>query len=188
MFPLLPLPSVKKCITLLILLILAWIIFIWVGIEACGFISNTLFTMLKPESAKYLWQQVDLSDLYKYDNGHFLVIMILISIVAVLKTLLFYQIVKILHAKKLSLSQPFNIEMQRFISMVSYLALGIGLFCWRGAEYTKWLVEKGAKMPDIQTLRFGGADVWLFMGVTLFIIAQMFKRGIEIQSENDLTI
>jgi hypothetical protein len=33
-----------------------------------------------------------------------------------------------------------------------------------------------------------GADVWLFMGVTLFVIAQIFRRGIEIQTENELTV
>jgi len=43
-------------------------------------------------------------------------------------------------------------------------------------------------MPDVQYLRLGGADVWLFMGVTLFVIAQIFKRGIEIQTENELTV
>jgi len=44
------------------------------------------------------------------------------------------------------------------------------------------------KMPDTQHLRLGGADVWLFMSVTLFVIAQIFKRGIEIQTENELTV
>lgn len=43
-------------------------------------------------------------------------------------------------------------------------------------------------MPDVQYLGLGGADVWLFMGVSLFVIAQIFKRGIEIQSENELTV
>ena len=43
-------------------------------------------------------------------------------------------------------------------------------------------------MPDIQYLKFGGADVWLFMGIILLVIAQIFKRGVEIQSENELTI
>ena len=43
-------------------------------------------------------------------------------------------------------------------------------------------------MPDTQLLHLGGADVWLFMAVILFIIAQIFKRGIEIQTENELTV
>lgn len=49
-------------------------------------------------------------------------------------------------------------------------------------------MQQEVKMPDVQTLNIGGADVWLFMGITLFIIAQIFKRGIEIQSENELTV
>ena len=48
--------------------------------------------------------------------------------------------------------------------------------------------RQGVEMPDVQHLRIGGSDVWLFMGVILFVIAQIFKRGIEIQTENELTI
>ena len=86
------------------------------------------------------------------------------------------------------MSQPFSPEMGRFIFFASYLALGIGIFCMWGINYGKWLHGQGIKMPPIEDMRLSGADVWLFMGVTLFVIAQMFKRGIEIQSENDLTI
>ena len=43
-------------------------------------------------------------------------------------------------------------------------------------------------MPDVQSLGLGGGDVWIFMGITLLVIAKVFKRGVEIQSENDLTI
>ena len=86
------------------------------------------------------------------------------------------------------MAQPFNKEFGRFIFYVSYLALGIGLFSNWGVNYTDWFVGQGVKMPDIQHLRLGGADVWLFMSVTLFVIAHIFKRGIEIQSENELTI
>jgi hypothetical protein len=43
-------------------------------------------------------------------------------------------------------------------------------------------------MPAIESLRIGGADVWLFMGVTLLVIGQIYKKGIEIQTENELTV
>ena len=86
------------------------------------------------------------------------------------------------------MAQPFNSEVGRFIFALSYLSLGTGLFSWWGVKYAGWLSTKGVTMPDIQNMRLGGADVWLFMGVVLFVIAQIFKRGIEIQTENDLTI
>ena len=172
-----------------ILYVISWIIFIGVGIEAGVFIANAFFRLvLSPDAAKHLWQQVDLSNLYKYDHGYFFVEMLLMSIVAVLRACLFYLIVKILHGKKLDLSQPFSKEVGRFIFKVAYLTLGIGLFSYWGIKYTGWLIKQGVKMPDIQYLRLDGADVWLFMSVTLFVIAQIFKRGIEIQSENELTV
>jgi len=172
-----------------ILYVVSWIILIGVCIEAGGFIFNAFFTLvLNPVDAQYFWKEVDLSGLYKYDPGYFFAETLLISIVAVLRACLFYLIVKVLHDKKLNLSKPFNREMGHFMFKVSYLTLGLGLFSNWGVKYTGWLVGQGVKMPDIQHLRLGGADVWLFMGVTLFVIAQMFKSGIEIQEENDLTV
>ena len=47
---------------------------------------------------------------------------------------------------------------------------------------------QGMPMADLDALNLAGADVWLFMAVILFVIAQIVKRGIELQAENDLTI
>jgi hypothetical protein len=172
-----------------VLYVLSWIIFVGVCIEAGGFISNAVFTLIyNPVGAKHFWQEVDLSALYYYDHGYFFVETLLMSIVAILRACIFYLIIKMLHDKKLSLSQPFSREAGRFIFKIAYLALITGLFCIGGVKYAAWFVMQGVKMPDIQYLRLGGADVWLFMGVSLFVIGQIFKRGIEIQTENELTV
>ncbi|CAM3703511.1 hypothetical protein FSS13T_18780 [Flavobacterium saliperosum S13] len=172
-----------------VLYVLSWILFIGICIEAGSFIFNTVFSLvLNPIDINKLWHQVDLSSLYSFDRGYYFVVMLFISIVAVMRACLFYLIVKILHDKKLNVTLPFNKEMGRFMFSVSYLALGIGMFSYWGVNYSEWLANQGVKMPDIHYLRLGGADVWLFMGITLFVIAQIFKRGIEIQSENELTI
>ena len=110
------------------------------------------------------------------------------GITGVLKAIMFYLIVKILMDKKLDLAQPFNKEMGRFIFSMSYLALGTGFFSFWSMKYAKWLAQQGVDMPDNEHLRLAGADIWLFMGITLFVIAHIFKRGIEIQSENELTV
>ena len=105
-----------------------------------------------------------------------------------MKACLFYLTIKILHDEKLNMTQPFNQEVRLFIIKISWLSFGIGMFTWAGAKYTEWLVKQSVKMPDTHQLRLGGADVWLFMSVTLYVIAQIFKKGIEIQSENELTV
>jgi Protein of unknown function (DUF2975) len=169
--------------------ILSWIIFIGVCIEAGGSIFSAFYTLvINSINARTFWVGNDLSGLYQYDHGHFFAETLLISITAVMKACIFYLLIKILQDKKLSMSQPFSREVRLFIIKVSCLTFGIGLFTWWGVKYTEWLVMQGVKMPDTQHLRLGGADVWLFMSVTLFVIAQIFKRGIEIQTENELTV
>lgn len=172
-----------------ILYVLSWIIFIGVCVEAGGSIFSAFYTlMINPINAATFWAGNDLSSLYQYDPGHFLVETLLISIPSVLKACIFYLIIKMLYGKKLSMAQPFNNEVRLFLIKGSCLAFGIGLFTAWGVKYTEWLVNQGIEMPDTQHLRLGGADVWLFMSVILFVIAQIFKRGIEIQEENDLTV
>ena len=168
-----------------ILHVVSWILFIGVSIEAGSFIFNAIFTLvLNPNNANYF----DLASLYQYDPGYFLVQLLLMSLVSVMRAIIFYLILKLLHDKKLDMTQPFNNELGRFLFNIAYLAFGIGMFSFWGVKFTNWFVSLGVKMPDIMHLRLAGADVWLFMGVIIYIIALIFKRGIEIQSENDLTI
>lgn len=172
-----------------VLNVLSWIIFVGLCIEAGGIIFNAIFTQIvNPDAAKYFWKEIDLDSLYQFDSGYFTVISLIISIVVVMKAIMFYQIIRVLHNKKLDFSKPFNTYIARFISSMAYLSLGIGLFSFWGVKYTQWLVGLGVTMPDVSHLRIGGADVWLFMCVVLFVIAQIVKRGIEIQTENELTI
>jgi len=171
------------------LYVLSWIIFIGVCIEAGGSIFSAAYTLvINPINASTFWVGNDLSFLYKYDPGHFLAETLLISITSVFKVCIFYLIIKMLHDKELSMAQPFNNQVRLFLIKGSAFAFGIGVFTAWGVKYTEWLVNQGVQMPDTQHLRLGGADVWLFMGVILFVIAQIFKRGIEIQAENDLTV
>jgi len=172
-----------------ILLVLSWIIFAGLGIEAGGFITKTFANLvLPPEEAAKFWRQADLTALYRHNQSHYVMLASIVIITTVLKTLMFYFIVRILHSKELNLSKPFNDVVRRFVLIIAYLAVGIGIFSLWGSKFSGQLISQGVAIPDIQELRLGGADVWLFMGVILFVIAQIFNRGIEIQSENELTV
>jgi hypothetical protein len=173
-----------------VLQILSWIVFIGLCVEAGGIIVNTFITLvINPLGVKNFWEGADyLAGLYTYDRGHFFVITLTMAIVAVLKSIMFYHIVKLFVDKKLNISQPFNLELRRFIVKLSCLAAGIGLFSHVGVKYAMWLTKQGAETPALHSLHLGGADVWLFMAIILFVIVQIVKRGIEIQNENDLTI
>lgn len=171
-----------------VLYVVAWIIFIGLCIEAGGIIFNTFFALfINPKNASTMWG-MDLGDLYQNDSGRFLMLTCYMIITSLMKALMFYLIVKVLHDKKLNLVQPFNTAVARFIAHVAYLAIGIGIFSLWGIKYADWLLQQGIVLPETRHLGLAGADVWLFMGIVLLVIAQIFKRGIEIQDEHELTV
>lgn len=171
-----------------VLYIISWVLFVGICIKASAFLLNAVCALVKPELLRYLWKPVDMPQLLQYDHGYFFVVMLIITIVHVLKALMFYLIIKILSDKKLDMALPFNQSVQRFILSIAYLSFSIGLFSSWGSRHAEWLGTKGVTMPDMETMQLGGADVWLFMGIILFVIAQIFKRGMEIQSEHELTV
>jgi hypothetical protein len=173
-----------------VLQILSWIIFIGLCIEAGAIVVNTFISLfISPNGANNFWEGSDyLSSLYDYDYGHFLVITLTMTIVAVLKAIMFYFILKLFLDKKLNIFKPFSLDLKRFILNLSYFSLIIGLFSYSGFKYSLRLTKQGFEKADLQILHIAGADVWLFMAVILFVIGQIVKRGIEIQNENDLTI
>ncbi|QEC40852.1 DUF2975 domain-containing protein [Pseudobacter ginsenosidimutans] len=169
----------------IILNILSWIIFIGLCVVAGSCIFNGIYSLtINAAGADYF----QLTDLIRYSRVHFVSLLLIMAITTSLQAYQFYLIVKIMMNKKLNMSQPFSVDTWRFLMRIAYLSLGSGLFSFVGSEYVKWLTEEGVQMPGLERLHLEGASIWLFMGVVLLVIANIFKRGIEIQTENDLTI
>ena len=178
--------KIKTKRMLAILNVLSWIIFICLSIQAGAFLFNLFFSLfINPVGAKYFQKGIDLSSLYAFGTGHFFATALMMILVAAMKAYMFYLIILIF--KMLNMVQPFSREVGRLIFKISYVALLVGMLSWSGFQYSEWLVGQGVKLPDMYTY-FGGGEVFLFMAVALFVVAQVFKRGIEIQSENELTV
>ena len=168
---------------------ISWIIFIGLCIDAGGVLTNTVYAIFFNASiASSFWNHIDLYNLFNTNQSSFITLTTLMSIVGVLKVVLFYIIIKIFHDKKLDFNNPFNETLGKYIVNIAYCAIGIGLFSMWGSDIAEWLIGKGEKLPTISKLKLGGADVWFFMGFIILIFAKIFKKGIEIQSDNDLTI
>jgi len=86
------------------------------------------------------------------------------------------------------MDQPFNQEIRRLIFNLSYISLAIGLFSGWAAGYSEWFVAKGVLMPSLQSMHVDGDGAWWFIAIILFVIGHIFKRGIELQTENELTV
>ncbi len=179
----------KLHLSFLLLEIVCWFLFIGLAIETGGYLSNTIITLfVKPEWASHFWGFMDLSNLFQFDLGLFICLTSLLITVSLLKTILFYKTILIFHKKKFNLDHPFNPAIQDFLFHFCYIVFAIGLFTYAGSKFSNWLLAQGVLIPTLEKLNLGGADVWIFMGVTLLLVAKIFKKGIEIQNENDLTI
>ncbi len=171
--------------------ILAWIIFIGLCVETGGLIINAIISIcINPRASSRFWGNQNLYELYQFNQSHFVTIVILLIIVSMLKSIMFYVIVNLFHNKKLNLTNPFNEQMGKSLFSIGYLALGIGVFSWWGNNFSKWLrmVGQNVLTQTFENIKFEGADVWIFMAIILLIFGMIFKKGIELQSENDLTV
>lgn len=172
-----------------VLEVISWIIFIGLCVEAGAILVNSVMAVFFTNGNQEFWDAKEyLLRLYKFNQSHFVALTVTMIIVGVLKAIMFYLIVKVFTDKKLNISRPFSVALRRFIINQSCLALGIGLFSRSGYKFSVWLAGQGMETADVQALNIAGADVWLFMAVILFVIAQVVKKGIEVQNENDLTI
>lgn len=181
--------EIKTVTIMKVLNILSWILFIGLCIEAGSVLFNASYvTFYNPEGAKYLFGNVDVSSLLAFDKGYYFVLLLLIFIASAFKALLFYLIVKVFADKQLNFSKPFNEDFRKFLVQITYISFGIGLFSYWATGLIDWLSGLGVSLLPPDAFRIGGADVWLFMGVVLWVIAIIFKKGIEIQSENELTV
>lgn len=171
--------------------VLAWVLFIGLCVEAGGIIVNAIISLFfHPEASSLFWGGLNLYGLYLFNQSHFVTLVILLSLVAVLKSILFYLIVDLFHQKKVDFAFPFNEMLGKYLFNLSYLAFGIGLFSYWGSQFAKKiLLESNYVLANsLQDLNLQGADIWIFMGFILIIFALIFKKGLEIQKENELTI
>ena len=174
---------------LTVLLIISALIFVGLSIEAGGILFNMIYAMgFNPAAAKSYWLGADLSGVFAASKTWFFTLTCLMTIVAILKAILFYLIVHLLMKKRLDLEQPFRQSFQRFMSLAAWVAFGIGLFALWGIRYRSQLIGGGLAVPDNDLLHFAGHDVWLFMAVILAVVSLILKKGIELQRENELTI
>jgi len=140
----------------LLLLILAWIIFVGLSIVAGAFFTNAIFVVVKPEVVPRLWQEANLLPLYEFDRVYFFIQTVLISVAVIMKCTLFYQIIMLLQNKKVDFTQPFNEELSRFLKNLSGLSLMIGVSCKVAEKFSVSMIKKGILMPSSDDMQIDG--------------------------------
>jgi hypothetical protein len=168
-----------------VLSIVAWIIFVGLSIDAGGLIVNFIFSFSKPEMVKNLYQKLDLSEMYNRSRWAFYSMYSFILVISVLKACLFYIVIRLI--SKLDLSKPFNSFVSEQITQISYFTLSIGLLSYIARETAKNLQHRGYEIDQLNQF-WVDSQAFILMAAVVYVIATIFKKGLEIQNENDLTV
>lgn len=165
--------------------IVAWIIFVGLCIEAGALLVNFFFSLYKPEMVSNLYNNLDLSEMYALSISTFYSMYSFILVIAVLKAVLFYTVINLLST--LNLSKPFNARVSKHIYQIAYYTLSIGLLSYLARETAEDLADRGFSKKILNGF-WADSQAFVLMAAVIYVIAAIFKRGIEIQDENDLTV
>jgi hypothetical protein len=165
--------------------IVAWVIFVGLGIEAGALVVNFVFSIYKPEVVQNLYQKLDLSEMYEQSKLVFFGMYGFILFISVLKACLFYVVIKLLW--KLDLVKPFNSVVSKQITKISYFTFCIGILSYIARQTTKNLQHHGFVTDNLNQF-WADSQAFILMAAVIYVIAAIFKKGVEIQAENDLTV
>jgi hypothetical protein len=172
----------KTTVILITMKVVLWVVFVGLCIKAgTVIVSGVLNLVLDVPGSEIRNIGIYLTGLMELSNVHYVILWGMISAIMVLKADIFYRLIKLFST--LDLQQPFNQAITGSIEKISYVLLTIGVFSAVGSGYGSYLSEMHV------TVRYSWASSeYLFMAGVIFVIAQVFKRGLELQSENELTI
>lgn len=167
------------------LYIIAWLIFVGLSIEAGGLIVNFFFSLYYPEFVQNLYQKLDLTEMYNNSKVAFFGIYSFILLISILKASLFYIVIRLMH--KIDLTKPFNTFVSNQILQISYYTLSIGILSFIARQVAKSLIHYGFVTDSLNQF-WVDSQAFVVMGAVVYIIATIFKKGVDIQNENDLTV
>jgi hypothetical protein len=165
--------------------IVAWIIFVGLCIEAGALLVNFIYSLFKPEVVKNLYQKLDLSQIYNISIWVYFGVYSFILVVSLLKAYLFYVVIKLL--SRLDLSNPFSNFVSGHITKISYITLSVGLISYIARQVVQSLPHYGIDIAALDSF-WTDSKAYILMAAVLYVIASIFKRGVELQNENDLTV
>lgn len=177
--------SKKNNFVFIVLKIVAWVIFIGLCVEAGGLIVNFIFSLFKPESVQNLYQKLDLSEMYNQSKWTYFSMYTFILVISIFKAYLFYIVIILI--SKLDLSKPFNSFVSKQITKISYFTLSIGLLSYIARQTAKNLQHRGYEIDQLNQF-WVDSQAFILMAAIVYVIATIFKKGIELQNENELTI
>jgi hypothetical protein len=161
--------------------ILAWVAFIGFAIEGGAVLTSYVVSCIDSEAAKNIYNGLNLYNLRQFNFWHYTLHISFMILLSALKSYVWYLVIKTL--SHLKLENPFKMETAQKLEKISYTLLATWIAGMTSSAHTAWLMKVTNEVHGNYV-----SGEFIFMAGLVFIISQVFKRGVEIQSENELTV
>jgi hypothetical protein len=166
---------------LTIMHILAWVAFVGYMIEAGAILVSYTVSLIDHEAAKDLYKGMNLYNLRQFNFWSYTGSVSFMVALSLMKAYVSWLVIKIL--SKVNLVNLFTMEVAKKLEKISHLLLEIWIVSMLSNAHTGWLLKTTGELHGEWV-----NGEFIFMAGLVFVIAQVFKRGVEIQSENELTV
>jgi len=166
---------------LLVMNIMAWITFVGLMIEAGAILVTFGIGLSNPAMVPKLYKGMDWVNLRQYDVWYYTGIITLKAAILILEAYTAYMVIKVLSTIKMT--NPFTMEVAKRLENIAYtlILVWVAILIYNGQ--LKWLAKNVADLEG----RALSTDLIIYAGL-VFVISQIFKKGVEIQTENELTV
>jgi hypothetical protein len=172
----------SKTATLLnVLNVLAWIAFLGLMVKAGAIIISYCVSLSNVEGTRNLYDGMDMHSLRQYSFWHYTLSVAFLVSLTIIEGYIAFLVTKIL--SRIRMSSPFTHDISNLMQRVSYYLLGTWIIAMAYNIHTLWLMKR---INGLQIATVPGEFI-LMVGI-VFVFAQIFRRGVEIQSENELTV
>lgn len=162
-----------------------WLIFAGLCIQTGALVFNFVYSLFRPVATSNLHLGLNLSDLYQQRIEVYVGLFSLVVAVSWIKAVVFYHVLRLF--KKLKLNKPFTEEISKVVSTITYYAFTVGWLSYLAHHIAKYLAKKNYAIGVVERY-WDDSGAYLMMSAVLFVFAFLFKKGMELQTENDLTV
>ncbi|MEQ3656566.1 MAG: DUF2975 domain-containing protein [Dokdonia sp.] len=160
--------------------VFAWIAFIGLSIKVGGIVISYIISLRNEEAAKDLYQGMNLIA-YKEDSlAHYTIIVIYRLLQFSMQAYIAYLVISLL--SNLNIQRPFNASVLKIMQRICYCLLLLWVIIV-GHNFHVGILEANTGISaNLLPSEF------VYIAGIIYIFSLLFKRGLELQSENELTI
>jgi hypothetical protein len=160
--------------------VFTWVVFIGFIIKAISTLTTYVISLFNPSLVKDLFQDINLLAYKQYDLFHYTSLVVYIFLKYSLQAYIAFLVIKLL--SKININKPFNTNTLRIIQKINYCTLLLWLLVVIYNMHVGLIETSSGISPKLLSSEF------IYIVGILYVFSFLFKRGLELQSENDLTI